>query len=112
MKARKLTSNPEEVLRKDLKGLKLDELDRKNIQYTIDFFEKAFPGVIAQHAKDGRAETLAAIKKNDGLNFTRRMAIPEGLWVDLKRQYPSIMVDTKQFEQFLAWFPIFDMAVR
>lgn len=115
MRARKLTSKPEEVQRKTLKGLKLTDWDRKNIAYTINFFEKAFPGVIKQIADQARKEIVDIARqktvKND-LNFNRRMAIPDGLWRAIKEQYPAIMVDDRQFEQFLKWFPVFDLKKR
>lgn len=112
MRARKLTSKPEEVQRKSLKGLKLTEWDRKNIAYTIAFFERAFPGVIKAVTDQARRETEPITRRKtikDDLNFTRRMAIPDGLWGALKEQYPALLVDKRQFEQFLKWFPQFDV---
>lgn len=106
-------SNPQDIKRKDLKGLSLSEWDRKNLEYLIEFYRKAFPGVIEEVVATARAETQAVARqkswKADELNFNRRMAIPNGLWQRIKEGYPSIMVDTKQFEQFLKWFKEFDL---
>lgn len=117
MKARKLTSRPDEVQRKDLKGLKMDDWDRKNIAYTIEFFRKAFPGVIEEVVAQGRKETIPmtgpelkkAMMNPVGI---RRIAIPSGLWQVLKEQYPALQVDPAQFNQFLKWFPEFDLLKR
>jgi hypothetical protein len=117
MKVRKLTSKPEEVQRKDIKGLKLTDLDRQNIAYTINFFERAFPGVIRDVTARGRKETIpltdVELRKAMGTPLgIRRIAIPSGLWGVIKEQYPAIQVDRRQFEQFLKWFPIFDLLRR
>ena len=117
MKASKLTSNPEEVLRKDLKGLKMDDWDRKNIAYTIEFFRRAFPGAIESVVAQGRKETVPLTKEDLAKAMKnplgiRRIAIPSGLWAVIKEQYPSIQVDQQQFNQFLKWYPEFDLLVR
>ena len=117
MKARKLTSRPDEVLRKDLKGLKLDDWDRKNMAYTIEFFRRAFPGVIESVCAQGRKETvpLSQVELNKAMLNplgVRRIAIPSGLWKVLKEQYPALQVDQRQFNQFLKWFPEFDLLKR
>lgn len=99
--------------KKDLKGLEMSEWDRKNIQSLINFFEKAYPGYINHFVKQARKEVepikaQASWKKSD-LNFSKRAAIPEELLMELKRGYPAIISDTRQFNQFLRWFPIFDL---
>lgn len=101
--------------RKDLKGLPLSQWDLKNIAYLISFFEKAYPGVISRVAREARQDIIkdrklkAAEDSSHKLNYARRMAIPNGLLQELKRGYPAIIVDNRQFEQFLKAFPQFDL---
>ena len=113
---KKLESNPDSIQRKDIKGLKLTDWDRKNIAYCIEFYRKAFPGVIEEIANQARLETVAISKqkswKSGPLNFTRRLAMPAGLLQRLKEAYPALIVDKGQFEQFLRWFPEFDVLER
>lgn len=93
----------------------MDDWDRKNIRSMIEFYRKAFPGVIESVAAQARKETLAIARKKtqkDSLNFTRRLAIPSGLLQALKEGYPALIVDKRQFEQFLLWFPEFDVLKR
>lgn len=101
--------------RKDLKGLQMSDWDRKNIGHLIDFYEKAYPGVIAQVAHEARLDTVDETQFNkptDKFKISRRMAIPEGLLLELKRAYPSIIIDKRQLNQFLRWYPQFDLWVR
>lgn len=104
-----------DATKSELKGLVMSEWDRKNIAYLISFYEKAFPGVIKQVAEEARRDVVDerklkfAAKKKDSINMNRRMAIPSGLMRELKRGYPAIISDKRQFEQFLRWFPIFDL---
>lgn len=96
----------------ELKGQPLSDWDIKNITYLIAFYEKAFPGVINYHAKEAFSEVEPILKqktiKKSELNLSRRMSIPQGLWVELKRGYPAI-IHEPQFSQFLRAFPIFDL---
>lgn len=100
--------------RKDLKGLLMSEWDRQNIGFLIAFYERAFPGVINAVIKEASKDLLTsrqiryAAKKQE-IGWTRRLAIPSGLLQELKRAYPAIIVDKGQFEQFLRWFPQFDL---
>lgn len=99
--------------RKDVSGLTMSEWDRQNITRLINFFEKAYPGVIDYVVNDAKKDILPktswqSAKKSD-FNLHRRAAMPEGLLAALKEGYPAIVTDRTQFEQFLKWFPRFDL---
>lgn len=105
-----------EAERKDLKGLLMSEWDRKNLQFLINFYEKAYPGLIAYHAAQARKEVEPILKqktaKQSELNLSKRMSMPKDLLIEIKRGYPNIISDKGQFEQFLKWFPVFDLWVK
>jgi len=98
--------------RKDLKGL-MSEWDHKNLQYLVAFYEKAYPGVISYHAVQARKEVEPIMKqktsKKNDLALSKRMSMPKDLLLEIKRGYPNIISDRGQFEQFLRWFPVFDL---
>lgn len=102
-----------EADRKDLRGLAMSQWDRKNLSYLIAFFEKAYPGYIDHFVKQARKEVEPIMRqkywKKSELNMTKRAAIPQELLLEIKRGYPEIISSKKQFEQFLRWFPIFDL---
>ena len=91
----------------------MTEEDRKNIARLIDFYEHAFPGEIKRQTDTSRKEVLPYLHQRtmatDPHAFERRMTIPSGLWRAIKEGYPAIESDRVQFEQFLKWFPIFDL---
>ena len=116
MKFKKTDSGSEDVLRKDLKGQKMTEWDRKNIDYTIKLYKLAYPGMVEGCIKMAREETKELLKqrtqKDTELNMVRRFTMPQELLQRLKKMYPALIVDRGQFEQFLSWFPDFDLTKR
>lgn len=96
----------------DLTGLRLDEADHRNLQNLMRLYEKAFPGQIAWIAKDSRRDIVVE-RKLRGAKATkgvqRRVSMPKDFYTELKDGYPAIFSDKNQMEQFLKWFPVFDM---
>lgn len=97
----------------ELKGLPLSDWDIKNIARLINLYSKAFPGYIEHHARQAAKEVESISKqstfKKSELNFSKRMSMPQELLRELKRAYPAIISDKRQFEQFLRSFPQFDL---
>ncbi len=96
----------------ELRGLSLSEWDIKNIGYLIGFYERAYPGYIRHFIKQSFDEVEPMLKnshiKGNALKFSRRMSIPQDLWLEIKRGYPAIAFEP-QFSQFLKAFPQFDL---
>lgn len=112
----------------DLKGLKLTDLDRKNIEYMIKLF-KSCPFTF--HLKDGLVKTWTGKQwisyllkqghsevdntarqktfKTEDVDMKRALIMPPPLMAMLKESYPAIISDRSQFETFLRWFPEFDL---
>lgn len=112
----------------ELKGLKLTDLDRKNMEYMIKIFKttpfkfhmtdgsiktwmgKAWINYVVKNAHD-ETEALAKQKTTKAKDFemARRFTMPPPLLAMIKQSYPAIISDTRQFETFLRWFPEFDL---
>jgi hypothetical protein len=112
----------------DLKGLKLTDLDRKNMEFMIKLF-KTTPFVF--HLKDGSSITWSGrqwinylLKQGHGevdqtarqvtwkkgeFDMQRSFTMPPPLLAMIKESYPSIISDTVHFNTFLKWFPEFDL---
>lgn len=95
------------------KGMLPDADDKKNIQRLIKQFETAFPGQIAWVRKDAMTDIVEQRKlkfvAKKGTDFERRMSMPQALLLELRKAYPTIITDKRQFEWFLKNFPIFDL---
>lgn len=97
------------------KGMLPDAEDKKNIQNLIRQFEVAYPGQIDYVRKDAMQEIdqhrklkFASLK---GQKFERRLSMPQALLLELKKAYPTIITDKRQFEWFLKNFKQFDLSV-
>lgn len=100
----------------ELKGLALDEWDRRNIESLIRVYDETFPYPHVLSIKfqmdDARrsvkADTRLVTKNN--LDLRKAASLPTPLHQQLIKGYPTILSDSKQFKQFLKWFPVFDLS--
>lgn len=103
-----------DATKQELKGRLMSEWDRKNLAFLISLYERAYPGYIRNFIKQSRKEVVEDkrfSKEYAKGNFamSRRISIPLDLLTEIKRGYPAIISDKGQMEQFLAWFPQFDL---
>lgn len=125
-------------LKKELKGLKLDDWDRKNIAAAIYLYELDNPpGKIRyEDITDETGKTVRWIeicnigdylanRRKDLINQRKlhsfsdhvirdrpaeiSVSLPPGLDALLRRGYPKLLTDEKQLQQFLKWFPVFNL---
>ena len=101
---------------KYLKGMLPDIEDKRNIQRLIEQYEAAFPGQLAWCIKQSRKEVSqqrklqAVAEAANKPAFNRRLSMPQPFLLELKKAYPMILVDRRQFEWFLKNFPQFDLS--
>lgn len=110
----------------DLKGGKLTDLDRKNMEYMVKLF-KSCPFTF--HMKDGTVKTWTGKQwlnfvlkeshsqtentarqksfKTKEYDVERVLSLPPPLMTMLKESYPALISDPVQFNTFLRWFPEF-----
>lgn len=108
----------------DLKGLTLDEWDKKNLENMLKLF-KSCPFTFtrangtkftwtgrqwinwcikdARKSIDNTAEQKSW-KKNE-MDIRKSLSLPPPLMTMLKEAYPALLSDSVQFNTFLKWFP-------
>lgn len=103
-----------EIQKRDLKGLKPDESDRRNIIALIKRYDEKFPyphpQSLQKAIQEGRKTVtdnvsgVQTVSKGDG-GTVHAICLPQPFVIALKRAYPLIFSDKTQFDWFIKNFP-------